>query len=57
MLFFCIYGFAGDSPAQTWFYVLVRHDTKREEAAVFTVCRVIGPLHMSHHNRGLLQKE
>lgn len=53
----CVYGLSGDSPPRPKFRVLARHHTKRAEAAVCAVCRVFGLLHMSHHNRGLLQTE
>lgn len=53
----CVYGLSGDSPPWPEFRVLARHHTKTEEAAVCTMCRVFGLLHMSHHNRGLLQTE
>lgn len=53
----CVCVCAGDSSSRPRSLVLARQDAKREEAAVFAVCRVGRPVHVSHHDRYLLQTE
>lgn len=53
----CLLVCVGDSSARPWSHMLARQDTEGEEATDFTVRRVSGPVHISHHNWGLLQTE
>lgn len=47
--------FAGDSSAWPRPLVLGRQDTQRATAAVSGVSLIGGPVHICHHNWGLLQ--